>query len=156
MKRTNKSKEELLKELELLESKGSEKETHTITVMNQEGEMIDLEREPRKSFNAVEKAKITTSVAQLEEVSDTIYEVLGKHTEAYAYEWVLLVAVLDEIMSDTLSIAYDLSEIDGVKVPSLPNLDLFVMFLQSNQDWLQEKAKLFGKQLELISEQTEK
>lgn len=152
MARTNKTKEELLKELELLEKKEIQEleEKHNLTILKGD-EQVDVQKLPKKKFNAIEKSKIVTSLAALNEIKEELQDVIHDKDAAIS-DWLMMILIFDEITTEVLGIAYDQKD---TLIPSLPNFDLLAMFLEENQSWIGEKAKLAITQINAISEEAE-
>ncbi|MEQ7297450.1 hypothetical protein [Enterococcus avium] len=150
MARTNKTKEELLKELELLEKKENEEleEKHNLTILKGD-EQVDVLTLPKKKFNAIEKSKIVTSLAVLNAIKEELQDVIHAKDAAIS-DWLMMILIFDEITTEVLGIAYDQKD---TLIPSLPNFDLLAMFLEENQSWIGEKAKLAITQINAVSEE---
>lgn len=150
MARTNKTKEELLKELELLEKKEIQEleEKHNLTILKGD-EQVDVQKLPKKKFNAIEKSKIVTSLAVLNEIKEELQDVIHAKDAAIS-DWLMMILIFDEITTEVLGIAYDQKD---TLIPSLPNFDLLAMFLEENQSWIGEKAKLAITQINAVSEE---
>lgn len=150
MPRTDKTKEELLKELELLERKENEiaVEKHNLTILKGD-EQVDVLTLPKKKFNAIEKSKIVTSLAVLNEIKEELQDVIHDKDAAIS-DWLMMILIFDEITTEVLGIAYNQKD---TLIPSLPNFDLLAMFLEENQSWIGEKAKLAITQINAVSEE---
>lgn len=147
-----KTKEELQRELRLLEEKEGENttdEAHKLTVINDKFEMFEIDVTPNHDFDPSEKAKITGLVSMVEKSSDKMMKIVNKGTKAKVYEWVEVITLLDLVFEEIFTIVY---EIDEYKTPSLPNLDLFEIFLNDNQDFLKVQAKALTEQMNRLAE----
>ncbi|WP_438857327.1 hypothetical protein [Enterococcus sp. AZ007] len=139
-----------MKELELLEKKenGEVEEKHSLTILKDD-KQVDVKVLPKKKFNAIEKSKIVTQLAVLNEIKEELQAII-RDEEATLSDWLMMILIFDEITTEVLGIAYGQK---GTLIPSLPNFDLLVMFLEENQVWLGEKAKLAIAQINDISEE---
>lgn len=147
-----KTKKELQRELRLLEEKEAKKKddnTHKLTVMDEQFEMFEIDVMPNNDFDAAEKAKITGLVSMVEKSSDKMTKIVDKGSKAKVYEWVEIITLLDLVFEEIFTIVYDIEE---YKTPSLPNLDLFEIFLNDNQDFLKVQAKALSEQLNNLAE----
>ncbi|MGG5333741.1 hypothetical protein [Enterococcus sp. AZ163] len=143
--------EELRAELALLEKEESVEaggKKHNLTIM-QDDEQVDVETLPKKRLNSVEKSKIVTQIAVLNEIKEELMDIINDDN-ATVSDWLMVLLVLDEISTEVLGIVYD---VKGTLIPSLPNFDLLVMFLEENQSWIGDKAKLAITQINAISEE---
>ncbi|PZL70131.1 hypothetical protein CI088_15900 [Enterococcus plantarum] len=147
-----KTKEELQRELRLLEEKEQKNtidDTHRLTVINDEFEMFEIDVTPNYDFDLAEKAKITGLIAMIEESSKKITRISNKGTKAKVYEWVEIITLLDLVFEEIFTMIYDLKD---YKTPSLPNLDLFEIFLNENQDFIKVQAKTLTEQMDKLAE----
>ncbi|WP_430598260.1 hypothetical protein [Enterococcus sp. AZ177] len=147
-----KTKEELQRELRLLEEKEQKNiidDTHRLTVINDKFEMFEIDVTPNYDFDLAEKAKITGLVAMIEESSKKIKKIINKGTKAKVYEWVEIITLLDLVFEEIFTMIYDLKD---YKTPSLPNLDLFEIFLNENQDFIKVQAKTLTEQMDKLAE----
>lgn len=147
-----KTKEELQRELRLLEEKEQKNtidDTHRLTVINDEFEMFEIDVTPNYDFDLAEKAKITGLIAMIEESSKKITSISNKGTKAKVYEWVEIITLLDLVFEEIFTMIYDLKD---YKTPSLPNLDLFEIFLNENQDFIKVQAKTLTEQMDKLAE----
>jgi len=148
MPKHNKTKEELLAELKVIESKENDANTpHKLTVMDELGNMEDLDVTPNEKLNAVEKAKISTSLSQFQGIREEIDGIMKKPNNFNQGDFFLVMCVMDEVTNEVLSIVYNID--DKTKtIPSLPNGDLLSMFVNNNAEWIGQQALSIVKQLE--------
>lgn len=147
---TKKRAEELRAELELLEKEenGEANKKHTLTILKGD-EQVDLETLPRKKFNSIEKSRIVAQIAGLNEIKEELMNTINDESASVS-DWLMMILVFDEITTEVLGIAYNKK---GILIPSLPNFDLLVMFLEENQAWIGDKAKLAITQINAIAEE---
>lgn len=146
-----KTKEELQRELRLLEEKEGNKNInkHTLVVMDENYIISDKEVKPQSDFSVAEQAIIMGSISDLETLVKPCETIIKKKEKASTGEWVQLIVVLDDVFTKVLSIVYDVKD---VRIPSLPNFDLFEIFLNENEEFITDQVKSITSQFENISE----
>ncbi|AXH73417.1 MAG: hypothetical protein [Caudoviricetes sp.] len=147
------TKKELQQQLRLLEEQEAKKENadnekHNLVVMNENYEIEELEVIPNYDFTIGEKALIVAQLSDFEVLIEPCKSIIAKQEKANVKEWIQLTIVLDEVFTTIFKIVYD---VDVYLVASIPNLDLFEIFINENEEFINEKIKAMTSQFNSLA-----